>query len=314
MTSPRNFVPLAQQYAGRWQSILQALGLPAKSLVDRHGPCPICGGKDRFRFDDKHDTGSFICTHCGAGDGPKLAMLFLGRGFRDTAPLIHALAGGTPPRFQRPRAGHSRPSTIRPRINGNYTNHLWDEATPLRGDDPAGHYLRGRLGRTPTDTGLRFHPDCRHPEGGSWPAMLAQFQNSEGAPTGILRTYLSGTGSKANVTNVKLALGALEAGGAVRLSAPGPVLGIAEGVETALAAGLIFGMPVWAALNASRLAAWQPPIDAREVVVFGDNDRNGVGQKAAFNLHARLRGRVKVSIELPRDAGTDWCDELDGRV
>ncbi|HDU9767982.1 TPA: toprim domain-containing protein, partial [Klebsiella pneumoniae] len=34
----------------------------------RHAPCPACGGKDRFRFDD-NGRGSFICNQCGAGDG-----------------------------------------------------------------------------------------------------------------------------------------------------------------------------------------------------------------------------------------------------
>ena len=35
-----------------------SLGVPAKALTNRHGPCPICGGKDRFRFDDKGGRGT----------------------------------------------------------------------------------------------------------------------------------------------------------------------------------------------------------------------------------------------------------------
>ena len=49
---------------GRWPSILQALGVDPKFLRNEHGPCPHCGGKDRFRFDDRLN-GSFFCSHCG---------------------------------------------------------------------------------------------------------------------------------------------------------------------------------------------------------------------------------------------------------
>ena len=38
---------------GRWKEILPALGIDPKFLQNRHGPCPICGGDDRFRWDDR---------------------------------------------------------------------------------------------------------------------------------------------------------------------------------------------------------------------------------------------------------------------
>ncbi len=46
---------------GRWAEILPALGIGAEFLSDKHGPCSGCGGKDRFRFDDKGGRGTFIC-------------------------------------------------------------------------------------------------------------------------------------------------------------------------------------------------------------------------------------------------------------
>ena len=87
-------VPLREQYANRWRSILEALGVPARALVNRHGPCPVCGGKDRFRFDNKAGHGTWICSQCGAGDGPTLAMLFRGWTF---AELLAHLGGGIDP-------------------------------------------------------------------------------------------------------------------------------------------------------------------------------------------------------------------------
>ena len=35
---------------GRWPSILMALGLSPEFLKNKHGPCPMCGGKTRFRI------------------------------------------------------------------------------------------------------------------------------------------------------------------------------------------------------------------------------------------------------------------------
>ncbi|HGJ5857252.1 primase-helicase zinc-binding domain-containing protein [Arsenophonus nasoniae] len=56
-----------QQATGRWQGILASLG--AEVPLNRHTACPACGGKDRFRFDDKEGNGTFICNQCGSGDG-----------------------------------------------------------------------------------------------------------------------------------------------------------------------------------------------------------------------------------------------------
>src|SRR5947199_194195 len=43
---------ISETARGRWHGILPQLGISANLLRNRHGPCPMCGGKDRFRFDD----------------------------------------------------------------------------------------------------------------------------------------------------------------------------------------------------------------------------------------------------------------------
>ncbi len=53
---------------GRWPYVLAGLSIDVPDSSRRHAPCPACGGKDRFRFDD-NGRGSFICNQCGAGDG-----------------------------------------------------------------------------------------------------------------------------------------------------------------------------------------------------------------------------------------------------
>ncbi|MFN9287311.1 MAG: primase-helicase zinc-binding domain-containing protein, partial [Planctomyces sp.] len=64
--------------AGQWARILQAAGLRAEQCRPGHkGPCPRCGGKDRFNpFKDIAESGGLWCRHCHnsesapkAGDG-----------------------------------------------------------------------------------------------------------------------------------------------------------------------------------------------------------------------------------------------------
>lgn len=66
---------------GQWPGILVNLGIDATFLRNRHGACPACGGRDRFRFDDRDGAGTWYCNHCGgrdggggAGDGVSLLM------------------------------------------------------------------------------------------------------------------------------------------------------------------------------------------------------------------------------------------------
>ncbi len=42
---------------GRWPSIFHSLGINFR-MDGKHGPCPFCGGKDRFRFSDKDGYGT----------------------------------------------------------------------------------------------------------------------------------------------------------------------------------------------------------------------------------------------------------------
>ena len=124
------------------------------------------------------------------------------------------------------------------------------------------------------------------------------------------RTYLTRDGRKADVPAVKkltTAAGPL-AGACIPLYRPARgVLGIAEGIETALAAHCASGVPTVAAYCAGNLAAYTWPPGVNRIVVFADADPAGAG--AAQTLKARaMRAGLSVAVMTPTTPGADWCD------
>ena len=84
---------------GRWPEILAGLGIDPAALRNRHGPCPGCGGKDRFRFDDK-DVGRFYCGGGGepvSGDGFALLQHVHGWTAREALERVSEAVGGHSP-------------------------------------------------------------------------------------------------------------------------------------------------------------------------------------------------------------------------
>ena len=76
----RNYIKfVADKSVGLWPMILHRLAVDVPP-VGKGGPCPACGGDDRFTFDDREGRGTFICRKCPdetdayykAGDGLEL--------------------------------------------------------------------------------------------------------------------------------------------------------------------------------------------------------------------------------------------------
>lgn len=81
---------------GRWgHLILPALDITVPGNTRRHAPCPVCGGKDRFRFDDRDGLGTYYCNQCDphAGDGFDLVRKARNLPFRETLPLVAGVLG-----------------------------------------------------------------------------------------------------------------------------------------------------------------------------------------------------------------------------
>jgi putative DNA primase/helicase len=161
---------------------------------------------------------------------------------------------------------------------------------------------------------LRFAPQLRDGEGSTRPALVATVQAHTGENVTLHRTFLRPDGlAKAEMACPrKLMPGPVPKGSAVRLSDyTGGPLGIAEGIETAMSAMILYSLPVWAALNTSLLAEWIPPEGCDDIAIFGDNDENFAGHAAAYALAHRLRGMGKdVTVHFPTTVGRDWNDEI----
>ncbi|MFQ1913110.1 DUF927 domain-containing protein [Aeromonas veronii] len=98
--SPRFVSDVVAAAAGHWPELLAAVGIDIPRR-GKHGPCPACGGKDRFRLDDKGGRGTWICNQCGSGDGLDLVCRVLSTTPKAAAellaPLVGLSAGGLDP-------------------------------------------------------------------------------------------------------------------------------------------------------------------------------------------------------------------------
>lgn len=295
---------------GRWRSILTVLGIDERALSGKHGPCPMCGGKDRFRFDNKDGRGTYFCSGCGAGDGVQLAMGITGLSFRDVAAEVERIAGTV------------RPSTIKPDRSDDdklaALRRAFRESRPIERGDAAYAYLAGRgLSLYDLPESIRTHPGMAYRDGdavlGTFPVMLATVTDAAGRAVSIHRTYLQNARKAPVPAPKKLMQGLPLPGAAIRLTPISRVLGIAEGIETALAAAELFEVPAWSCISTSGIESFEPPAGVEHVIVFGDHDANFAGQAAAYRAAHRLALKgLEVEVCIPPTVG-DWLDELNTR-
>lgn len=303
-------VKTAELARGRWEAILPGLGIDSRYLRRRLGPCPLCGGKDRARFRDREGRGDFFCNRCRSFSSFEVIMHTKGVEFREAAQMVDALIPNAP--VAAPRAAIDPAEARRHRVE------LWSESQPITAGDPVHLWFNRRLGEMPLDeiglSNLRYHPGVPF-EGGRYPAMLAKVvQHEGGRGVQLHRTFLTLDGHKALEGGSRaLTAGEAPKGCYVPLGRSGEVLGIAEGIETALAASMLRKITVHAALNAGNLEHWTPPPGTKRVIVFGDNDASFTGHVSAYRLaqrlmQARAQGKLECTVEvkIPETVGADW--------
>ena len=304
---------------GRWREILRDLaGLSAEQLSNRHQPCPACGGRDRYRFDDKGGNGSWFCNQCGGkdhlgggGTGIDLLMRVRRWSFRQACEELERYLG-----LPAAANGRHRPQPVTSGNGNSGGSTAAGAATALPGH---GRRIWRQPERPPADA-----PPPALDQG-----AIAQwcYRDASGAQLFWIQRLCPGrSGRKAFLHRVWLD------GGWHRPSrrdpfscewpAPRPLYGlpglgqrpeaqvlVVEGEGTADAAARLFPQHVvisWAnGTNAIAKADWQP-LAGRAVTLWPDAD--APGRKAMARLAALLaeQGCSLQLVEPPADLPQGW--------
>ena len=307
---------LDRAMAGRWRACFTACGIDTHLLDGKQRPCPVCGGTDRFIFDDKFGRGDFFCRQCGYGNGIELVRRFTGTTFMQALRTVESFCG-----IASPEPAPCRNETAEDGKADDLGRQrrqlveLWAQAAPIVPGDPVWRYLESR-GLNPRTAGweVRCHPDLKYlssdEDGRSFAAMLARVFDGNGMMMNLHRTFLTPEGGKADVVPCKKLMPLPVKGGAVRIGEiDGGELALAEGIETAMAVREMTGLPVWATLGCTNMQSFNVPEHVRKVFIYADNDAKFAGQAAAYALaHALAMRGVEVQVRVPERIGSDWLD------
>lgn len=326
---------------GHWLNIHRRLGIPEHLLNTRkHCPCPHCGGHDRYRYTDHEQNGGYICTQCRGGSGFDLLMLIHRYDFKDALQDVAGVLGMSRETPDMPPKRHFKPLLAPPKPRPKETDQypqlaaIWQQALPMT--DPKAvaiyRYLQGRgLSLNQPIEALRFLPEYPYWHDGEklglFPTMLARITNVAGEMQGLHFTYLQayqGGYTKALISDhegkrlaskkMRSRLQGATKGASVALYPAAEVLGVAEGIETALAAHELFGIAFHACLSAQGMRSFIIPSSVKSLVIVADNDANQTGIKAMRCLQYRaLKARLDVRTWLPQVMDSDALDHLNSQ-
>jgi putative DNA primase/helicase len=324
------------QIGNRWPDVLRQLGIPEENLQKRNGPCPACGGTDRYFFSNKFGHGDWFCRKCcpfvngkqRGGDGFALLQMVHGWDFKTARQRVMGVAGlgstvtsstCTSPPSRTPGAESMGRSTAPSNTSPpSRVIRLRRETCALHDCDEAVDYLVSRsLWPAGADSTLRAHVGVDYFQDGQkvgrYPALIADIRDYDGELITVHTTYLD-HGRKLASGEPRKMLSPLHSreACAVRLHPiAGDSMGIGEGLETCIAAAIIHKISVWSALNTTLLSKFTPPVDIKRLLVFADRDEAGL--MAACKLLERLQGQVRVEIRTPPPPAKDWADVLEQR-
>lgn len=182
---------------------------------------------------------------------------------------------------------------------------FWNQCSPAR-FTPVESYLRRRCIDAPIPPCIRY---AREKYQGQWmPVMVAALQDSSARVVATQKTYLAWSGEKATVeiprrTECAMLRTAVRLS---RISKNTRVLGLAEGVETAMSASEAWGgLPVWAVCGAGRMDKIEIPPQITELHIYADNDPSGI---AAAEAAKSAYSKLQVLVRIPPSGVKDWND------
>lgn len=325
---------LREAAKGNWTAIFEdraAQLAEAMANAPYHVPCPVHGGNDGFRlFEDFNETGGGVCNTCGPQRSGFAMLAWLkscsfqeaavevADWLRSEGSLVREKRARTPvvpfkPKVD-PQAAFARMQAV------------WKSSLPLAGSPAERYLMRRGIWRQNLPHTLRAHPSLTYVHGkektvyGKFPCLLAPIRDRHGVAMSVHRIFLTEDGYKAPVPDAKKMMSARGElrGAAIKLfAASDEVLGVAEGIETALAVHAISRMPVWSCVTAGLMERVDIPDSVKHVVIWADRDRSERGLQAAESLAERLEKEGKtVEICLPQGPvpdnakGVDWLDVM----
>jgi putative DNA primase/helicase len=334
---------------GRWLDILQRLAPEIDSRafakLGRHVTCPVHGtGQkgghgDGFRlYKDAAQTGGCICNTCGNyPNGFKTLQWLKGWTFTQALQAVADLLGGHMIDNVGALPAH-KPASAPRGLSDEFVRELrkkvWRGSLPANdaSAEPLRRYLESR-GLDPdmllvNPKSFRFHPNLEYigNDGkpiATFPGLLMVVSNARGEAVNIHRLYLSSEGGKAPVEEPRLMMpvsrNEMISGCAIRTTPDVPrVLGVAEGLETALSVTKATGIPCWSLYSTRLMEQFEIPEGVEELIIWADKDRKEGGIAAARALKARAwEAGVKARILLPAQEipegkkGIDWADVLE---
>lgn len=294
---------------GHWPELLANLGVTVPPRK-QHGPCPACGGKDRFRLDDKGGRGTFICNQCGSGDGLDLVAKVTGKPVKEAAKLIAPLVGlatdGVDPaelehlrrqQLERAEAEQQRQQLQRQKAARRAADILRD-CVPGQAEYLVGkrlHWSSGLLNSTLIRVGEEAFPNG---------SLVVPLYNEAGDLVNVqlirhdgVRHYLAG-GQKA---------------GACHRIPGNQHVAICEGYATGLSIHIATGATVYCAMDANNLQAVAQLVRGLDdllqpcrVILCADNDEHTEGNPGKSKAEAAATA-IGARVALPPTPG-DWND------
>ena len=288
-----------REFNGAWRQTLENYGCRLPS-GRHHGPCPVCGGKDRFRFDDKEGRGTWFCSQCDPQSGGGLLLLsrFLGK---PTIEVANELLGNTPERSRAPV----------------YRSFVSEDQIRKANHEQARKGAEALL----ASSELRPHPYMSDRGlDGKWlvngePIMGRDRSVIQPGELLLVPAYkANGDGSKlVNVQKIKTnkekrpLYGGDMAGVYHKLDGHQRLIAITEGYATGVTVNQVTGATTYCAFNTGNLAAVSAWVAGQHpgvpVVLFADNDEHGAGLRYAKDAAAPLG----ATVALPPELG-DWDD------
>lgn len=290
-----------------------------------------------FRNTASTSAGAFHRDDGALPDGIEVLSWYLNVSKREVLDIIIDLCGGDISKVTRSavsRVKRQRIQSVEQFVSKeeatrrhNTLKKVWRDATPIKGT-LAENYLhhRGILGSPDTWHDLYFHPALSYKEDDKspWiklPGMLSIVRNADGKPVTLHRTFLNADGTdKAAVTRKKMLLAQPKPlkGACIMLDKPvntllGGLIGISEGIETALSVREATGCPMWIGISDRIMEKMEFASFIQTIVVWADIEASAAGMRAAKHIAEKWQAKGKQviikdpSLVLQREK-VDWND------